>query len=990
MPLGSSKSRRESRQRLREHLFGSDRAVEAVHESDEDVSDTPRGVKERFTRTSSMIAKRTSSRISLNPLSKSLSSTSLVREVSVEPVDEKSLVDEVKQRVFNDTLAAMNHKSPPLREEDDEIERIISPIRRRSLFTPGLATRDPSNILRKPPIPRSQTSDDRDHYFNSNLSEFSPLARLAALDLANQGRMSPVSRSATPSDVDYGHLGGLGSLRITNGVASPVPSMRSTVSANRKSSNLRHQNDYLDNAVPVLKEIHRRSGEYVDPPDTAWRADRLSGEIGRVGRAMERGGSPLKHERSNASFYPDNDINEKISPIEVGGLSTDRTFFMAQNYMDELPRSPFTAFEPESCESFVETTSKPSELDDKLFDQQSLNSHSSQQSLRRRTSHLPELEQGMGSFGDEVLGMIADVRGSRSTLGTRQAIEQLSQDQSGPSSAVSNTDSGYGSSTSLKSLQKSIADYPDEKTQSLRQARIGNEKDLSRLRSAPLAASNSTSSSNSRPSLLAVPSSSVFGGSTYTSAQTSTEAIPTLASNKSSNSKKLQKSRPKSQPPPLNRITVQGVRDLSAAHIPPVPIEIAARNAARLLRLPPLEHTLPSVDHEGFGDYMPMPAPLSAPLRFPSPTRSEKRGRSTVDKSEHPNTQRSIQKPFNLRRLSQSFRRSSRQQEPDTLEHVEGLADLGDITESLGQSPYDVAGAYVHDRLLKRHSIAYPYQITTSMGRTKATTGMNEEEAAELSRLRGIHGRRTSLGAENDYFSYGTLVDTNHRPTTHFNDRGGIPGKTLRADHAFADAPPVPAIPVAVQVERREAEIAQRTSFQGKQTSDRPALSRPANQRYSTTNFAELRPDWQGHRDAWAQRRKSAVKVLVASEERHRSATPSPTRSTLLEKRHRSDGELMRERLDASALYHSKALPPSPSNLQSDHTQNLAIPKGTVARLSGRFEGGLGYGYEPGLGVGGSAGTRGMRTGASRKSVDVSRGFGLDLSDVPIFVSPSQ
>jgi hypothetical protein len=55
-----------------------------------------------------------------------------------------------------------------------------------------------------------------------------------------------------------------------------------------------------------------------------------------------------------------------------------------------------------------------------------------------------------------------------------------------------------------------------------------------------------------------------------------------------------------------------------------------------------------------------------------------------------------------------------------------------------------------------------------------------------------------------------------------------------------------------------------------------------------------------------------------------------------------------------------------------------------------RFSGGLGYGYEPGVGLGGSAGPRNTgrvaMAGGGRKSVDVSMRFGVDFSDVPVFL----
>jgi len=89
-------------------------------------------------------------------------------------------------------------------------------------------------------------------------------------------------------------------------------------------------------------------------------------------------------------------------------------------------------------------------------------------------------------------------------------------------------------------------------------------------------------------------------------------------------------------------------------------------------------------------------------------------------------------------------------------------------------------------------------------------------------------------------------------------------------------------------------------------------------------------------------------------------------------------------------------MPPNPAQRRAS---TLTIPRkrigsGTstptraIDRLTGRYDGGLQYGYEPGVGLGGSAGTRGAKTEASRKSVDVSKGFGLDLSDVPIFIAP--
>ena len=61
-------------------------------------------------------------------------------------------------------------------------------------------------------------------------------------------------------------------------------------------------------------------------------------------------------------------------------------------------------------------------------------------------------------------------------------------------------------------------------------------------------------------------------------------------------------------------------------------------------------------------------------------------------------------------------------------------------------------------------------------------------------------------------------------------------------------------------------------------------------------------------------------------------------------------------------------------------------PKSSPEALVDRYSGGLDYGWERGAGFNGSAGTRGNSTEAQRKSVRMSNQYGLDLSDVPVFL----
>lgn len=76
---------------------------------------------------------------------------------------------------------------------------------------------------------------------------------------------------------------------------------------------------------------------------------------------------------------------------------------------------------------------------------------------------------------------------------------------------------------------------------------------------------------------------------------------------------------------------------------------------------------------------------------------------------------------------------------------------------------------------------------------------------------------------------------------------------------------------------------------------------------------------------------------------------------------------------------------------KSSQPPNISQPspvpqKNAIESLFDRYSGGLEYNYERGVGFSGSAGTRGQAEGAPRKSKELSEGYGLDLSDVPMFL----
>lgn len=64
-----------------------------------------------------------------------------------------------------------------------------------------------------------------------------------------------------------------------------------------------------------------------------------------------------------------------------------------------------------------------------------------------------------------------------------------------------------------------------------------------------------------------------------------------------------------------------------------------------------------------------------------------------------------------------------------------------------------------------------------------------------------------------------------------------------------------------------------------------------------------------------------------------------------------------------------------------------SMPQNKSTSMLDRYSGGLGYGWDRSTGFGGSAGTRSSGTeSANRKSVKISEDYGLDLSDIPVFL----
>ena len=931
---GQRRSRSKSRGRLKAYLYGS--SYDLTQNSSDDEAQTgiagaARDVRRRLSRTGSSIMPLQSAKASVTRLSNSSSSgllsTRSTDSQEVDPEESAMIVDQIKHRAYHDSLAAQNHVSTPV-DEGRHVDSIMAPLRRKSLYTPGIATRDVSDILRKPPKP----STNHDYYYDPSRSENSPLFDLAVLNVGD-GR-------STPSDLHYSQLGGLqlGTLRITNGASSPVlggclPDPHRSVTPESKShdeyytasegsvggdgdhatpltprggsplrfesgneANIRGDNGVLSSSndfppfertpsnksLPVLAEIPDQTAGFdkrstdqstrfqhetasdmsclgaktSKPTRSPMIEDRLDDDVEHVeshppsidfgGESGFELGTPIescsvKREQPQEPVHSAGEaLSESISletrPSQVGSVErtmrfrgfSDGASGMADEYIAELGDSPFSYPWREAKGHTIPQSQDPAK--------------------RMWRSFIDEAEvQHAGSSSDSRDGALRKLTGNGTMLSTRQP-ECLDVPFSQPlicstSSETPQTDSGYFS-------QASLTGTPALKTE------------LNSI---------SSSQASTFPQNQAV--------DTVRFSARSPLRIPL---------RKLHKPRSKSQPPPMNIIT--GCHEFTDANIPRIPSLVAARHAKRLSQFPVLECTYPSLQHTTANRTLSPVQAHGAPIRFPSPAydleaasapskasptsssrpractivgdeneretsdivrspswsefggdgrrRKEQKKLAKVEKGndkklqkeerevekrlerERKEFERQIkrdqdnQRSTRSRSASKATRRSSDgQSRHDTIVKI---SDFGTVTESLGNSPYDIANLQnVNNPTstlsnMHHHRNWHPHQISTAMPRPKSVFGsdilsqtmfldMNTVPALaavdlkthnlEWTRSRQRSQSLSAVGAES------------------FRHPSSIPGILLRPHSMTGDAPPVPALPSAKEVKQREAEI---------------------------------------------------------------------------------------------------------------------------------------------------------------------------------------
>ena len=864
---GERRSRRKSRSRLRAYLYGS-----SSHDSSQSLSSdeeeernnslvgAARGAKKRLSRTGSSIMQLSSAKASTNYLS----STSTTNLHTSDPEESARVAEQIKERARLDKIAAQNHISSPV-DEDKHVDSVMAPLRRKSLYTPGIATRQSSDILRKPPPPQSiESQADRDYYYNPAYPATSPLAQLAALNHAENGRDTPT--------MDVTHLGGLqlGTLRVTNGRASPVSQDSTSIQRCRPASP-------ASNALEDFQTASEGSdGEGRATPKRQQLTLATKASCSTVDLFVPTNQAIANMKQDEQEPY------SKRSSFPFQESFNDSASATANEYASELGGGPFSHSETPLSKA---TTTVVNHFDDEgvvLSGSQETDLHS----LRSMVDNVETVDASSGTREDALSKLSGSSQALYSSISAKP---------------VPKTDSGYSSNTSLGTsshnpISRDPSREPRFQRSALRSRAISGPREIPLVRSKKGVSDVSMEPpSQLRPSFTVIPRHALVEPETSVTSPGAPETISNVRASVRSPSQvlvnKLQKARPKSlPPPPVNTITVQGYRDLEQVHIPRVPSVIAARHAERLLRFPLLDHTFPSSEHVSASRSSTLTQTYNVPIRFPSPANAlesatagltdasvcpepatlspsqvdddEQWGPSSLVKSpswsafgggkqkklrkraakerreaekrlakeekelekrltkDRKDLEKRIKREESKERISRSRpsswgRAKSSERRSSERDAQGAIADFGTVTESLGGSPYDIARATQPHHHPSQRRTWHPHQIGTAIPEARSCGRSDTAMTSEPSHARG-RTRSQSIG----------------RPVIPADEDDAFDGIRGRKVHArpqttYTDVPPVPALS-AIDLRHHDLEWArsqQRSRSASKAREDREELS---------------------------------------------------------------------------------------------------------------------------------------------------------------------
>ncbi|TVY81337.1 hypothetical protein LSUE1_G004240, partial [Lachnellula suecica] len=333
---------------------------------------------------------------------------------------------EPEKEVGSNPLSRFEEEDPqnPLPRTNSE-SALYGPIRRRSLLQHGVATRKslfPQNDSRQSLPSQISANNLQNYYHNPAKPASSPLSELAALGRVGNG--SPGPRVDTPTDLEYGHTGvfKLGSLRITNGAASPAPSEGRPLTAGVEE-------DYLTMGARRNGESNQRHG--LGQRSNTYAAPNESVRPPWIARSE----SPLRQEVAEEALTIDTQLPLPDPSFALFDFSSrdspTKSLDLAKQYMEDLALSPFSFDDSPPSSPTLQATSKHMAIEDDLFEPEPISPNPG------------VLEHAPRSFD--------------SGYGTAETTKVVQGPRELAIKPLAKADSGYSSNISLRSFKKDFA-----------------------------------------------------------------------------------------------------------------------------------------------------------------------------------------------------------------------------------------------------------------------------------------------------------------------------------------------------------------------------------------------------------------------------------------------------------------------------------------------------------------------------------------------------
>ncbi|KAL1304595.1 hypothetical protein AAFC00_003564 [Neodothiora populina] len=655
-----------------------------------------------------------------------------------------ALLQELKKNASPEDLIALHKALLPTRSVDPEmadpiseaqepVETISPLIRRSSLLPAGVATRVSLEALKRKPgrhpsqqerrrsasqVGRQQDSNTWDQFVEGGFD---------ALDQPIR-RMVPRPGAATPSDCDITHTGTyqLGSLRIMNGAASPEPNQIMDFSAQSGGMRDPTTGPAAPDGFAMANEGESVSEAIDHKLNSMFRSSPQSRSLGSRVLPKTVSTPPLTistgSEQTHGRYVHQ---SPRASPRTISNPRLQqRAPDMAQAYITECEVTPdvYTENVPlavqETRLSTVEDNSPVNETNGTPND-----------ALKKLTGVDSPMRSRQAS-------------GASDSSASRPDLDRTYLQAPRRSSMQAKIDSGYNSEVSglaqaeAQTDNLNIDDTSKTAVASPRGSMDGEPRAIAITADQPQSLDKSPL--HERPAVSAFPSNpaSVFPSATPSTNVTPSASAQDIRSSKSQKQpKKLQKIRPRTQSP--QQVEVQApVEEVKEEALPSVPDNVQVNFSRRLVQKPGMSHldqTYTSVDETIRKEAGNSPTASDGLKQLNDEDRG--RGRSAKTDSDTPKGEK--RRSF-LSRLRSRSRSKSRRRSPEAAmvsdEPMPNISDFGTVTQSLGESPYDIA---VRQSKAKQSFDAsrpqlHPHQISSKFARPFAS--MDDETAAQYAR----------------------------------------------------------------------------------------------------------------------------------------------------------------------------------------------------------------------------------------------------------------